>query len=170
MKDIREVPDDGLQAAIDRYRERKLTTGGPFTLAELLLEQKRRSKSDFNGRVVVEAIIKAARASESGTLTYGHLHEQLYPGRSWEGNHSQNLMTRALDKAVHYCAEGKLPILTVLVVRANDKGLSEQAIQNIYNECREIGLEVGLEPAKFVAEQIAMSKDWVLRNNPLVEI
>lgn len=167
MKDIREVSDEGLQAAITRYRERKLTVGGPFSLAELLLEQKRRAKADFDGRTVVDAIIASARASVTHILTYGQLHEQLYPGRKWEGNYSQSLMSNALDKAVHYCVENQLPILTVLVVRKDDKGLSDQAIHNIYNECRDIGLNVGLEPEKFVREQIRMAKEWVSNSNQL---
>ncbi len=161
MKDIREVPDDGLDAAIKRYRERGLTVGGPFSLAELLLEQKRRSKSEFDGRTVVEAIINAARGSESCYTTYRELQEQLYPGESWKGNYSRSLMMQALDKAIHYCVGTKLPILSVLVVRSDDRKLSEQAIQNIYNECKEMGLDVGLEPEKFVSEQIALSKEWV---------
>jgi hypothetical protein len=161
MKDIREVPDDGLEAAIKRYRERGLTVGGPFSLAELLLEQKRRSKSEFYGRTVVEAIMYAARGSESCYTTYRDLHEQLYPGEPWKGNYSRSLMMQALDKAIHYCVGTKLPILSVLVVRSDDRKLSEQAIQNIYNECKEMGLDVGLEPEKFVSEQIALSKEWV---------
>ena len=44
------------------------------------------------------------------------------------------------------------------LVRAGNRRLSEQAIANIYGECRELGVDVGLDPKRFVDAQIELSR------------
>ena len=41
----------------------------------------------------------------------------------------------------------------MLVVRADNRKLTGKAVMNIYNECRELGLDVGLDPDAFVRSQ-----------------
>lgn len=160
MAKIEDTSDEGIQTLIDRYRERQITSGGTFTLHELLLEQKRRGKSDFDGKFVFNAIKELLKESGVDLITYGQLHKKLYPGKEWAGNYTQSQMSRALDKAIYYCISQGLPIITVLVVRADER-LSEKAVQNIYSECKDLGMDVGLSAEQFVENQIAKSRLFI---------
>ena len=160
MARIEEVADDGLQALIDRYRERGITSGGPFALHELILEQKRRQKSDYSGKEVVAAIVRLARESPDNLITYKALFEALLPGQKWTGNYHQALIGRALDKAMHHCVTNRIPIVTALVVKADEK-LSPQAIKRRYEECKELGVDVGLSADSFVGDEVAKARAYV---------
>ena len=59
-----------------------------------------------------------------------------------------------LDSAIHYCIKNKLPIVTVLVVPKSNRRLTEKAINNIYNRCRDWGVQTGLIATDFVERQI----------------
>jgi len=48
--------------------------------------------------------------------------------------------------------------LTVLVVRSSNRKLSSKAVENIFRECRELGVDVGLDPKAFVDKQIELSR------------
>ena len=69
------------------------------------------------------------------------------------GNASIKKIAKDLIAAVHYCVVNNLPIVTVLVVQTQTRDLSDQAIQNIYNEAAELGVNTGPEPAKFITDQ-----------------
>jgi hypothetical protein len=67
---------------------------------------------------------------------------------------------------IYYCVTNRLPIITVRVVRANNRKLSDEAIANIYTECRELGVDVGLDPKVFVDNQIKLSRSVVVDGLP----
>ena len=72
----------------------------------------------------------------------------------------------SLYRVIHYCVTNDLPILTVLVVRSNNRKLSGDAVKNIYNECRDLGVDVGLDPDAFVQTQIELSHNVVIDQLP----
>ena len=67
---------------------------------------------------------------------------------------------------IYYCVTNRLPIITVLVVRANNRKLSDEAIANIYAECKELSVDVGLDPKVFVDNQVKLSRSVVVEGRP----
>ena len=152
-----------IDTLVQRYRQRGITEGGKFTLSELLLEQKRRTPSKFGGVEVVTGIIELARKSPTGLITYGDLYRYLSGGLPWKGNATQSEMSRALDLGIHHCVQNSLPILTVIVVRQSGK-LAPDAVQGIYDECKELNVDVGISPELFVKKQRALCQDFIDTN------
>jgi hypothetical protein len=153
-----------IETLVQRYRQRGITEGGKFTLSELLLEQKRRTPSKFDGVEVVKGIIELAKKSPTRLITYGELYRFLSGGLPWKGNATQSEMSRALDRGIHHCVQSSLPILTVVVVRQNGK-LAPDAIQGIYDECKELNVDVGIDPELFVNKQLELCRKFVDAND-----
>jgi hypothetical protein len=72
-----------------------------------------------------------------------------------QGESGRTLAAFARTVQVSICA---LPILTSVVVRGTTRKLSDQAIAHIYNECKELGIDVGLDPKGFVDEQAKLTR------------
>ena len=68
---------------------------------------------------------------------------------------------------IHYCVTNQLPILTVLVVRGSNRRLTSEAVNNIFNECKELGIDVGTNPKTFVDEQIRLSRAVAIDRLPV---
>jgi len=138
---------------IDRYRGAGLVEGGKYPLRDLLLEQLRRKPALFPPRELARKIISSSRQSKDGLVTYGELWKAFLPHRPWEANNSRRIMANALSRVIAYCVDHRLPIITVLVVRQSPRLLSGDAIQNIYDESRQLGVDVGHDSAAFVEGQ-----------------
>ena len=159
-KSVHDLSLEELQTMIQNYQRNKVAVGGIFTLAQLRLEEKRRAPSRFSGSEVVGGIIQLVRNSSDGLTTYGELYDLLSSGLRWKGNATQSEMSRALDRGIYYCAENSLPILTVLVVRQTRK-LGPEAVQNIYDECKGIGIQVGVSPEIFIEAELKRCREFV---------
>jgi len=109
---------------------------------------------------------KLASASDDGLLTYGDIWNAFRPNSPWEGNKTQRILSNVLDRVIYYCVTNGLPILTVLVVRANNRKLSNEAIKNICSECRELGIDVGPDPMAFVNREIELSRNFCIARLP----
>lgn len=147
------LSDKQLEAFIANYRRQEKVTGGKFSLHELLLEQRRRIKSPFPPREVAKAIVELAQASGDGLVSYKQVWEVFRPGAVWIGNAPRAEMAKALAQVIAYCVDNDLPLLSTLVVRAGQRSQSKDAIANICNEARSLGLGVGPDPAAFVLGQ-----------------
>lgn len=169
MRSISEYTREELDRFEVRYRERGLVEGGVFSLREILLEKLRRNPNPFGTREVAAKIVELARESEDGLCTYGQIWSAFRPNTPWAGNNSQSVVAFALGRVVHYCVINKLPILTTLVVQTGTRRLSDKAIGNIYNDCRELGLDVGLNPEGFVREQARLARRLALHDLPKAE-
>lgn len=142
-----------LQTIIANYRARNAVEGGKWPLSALLLEQRRRKPVLFPPHQLANAIIRKSREASDSLVTYGELWKEFAPDQPWRGNNPRRIMADALYRVVGYCVDHDLPILTVLVVRANDRRLSPEAIANICHECRELGLQIGSDPERFIEHQ-----------------
>ena len=92
--------------------------------------------------------------------------ERLSPNTPWEGHKNLRIVADSLFRVIRYCVMHQLPILTVLVVRGSNRRLSAQAIENIYQECRELGVDVGPDPKAFVDSQIKLSREVIVAQLP----
>lgn len=157
------LSDRQLAAMIANYRTRGVSEGGRWSLSELLLEERRRTPTAFPPREVASAIIRLSKGSPDGLASYHDIWREFLPDREWKGNAPRKIMADALYRAIGYCVDYDLPILTVLVVRKQQRRLSPEAVLNIYNECRELGIDVGPDPEKFVeaerAKALSMTAD-----------
>ena len=99
-------------------------------------------------------------------MTYGEIWNVFRPNIPWEGHKTLRIVADSLERVIQYCVTHGLPILTVLVVRTNERNLSPQAIQRIYEECRELGMNVGPDPNAFVASQVALSRAIIVDQLP----
>ena len=149
---IRDLSDKELENFLGNYRRAGEMEGGKYTLLELQKEQARRN-SVFSGKDVATRILTLAQPSDDCLTTYLDLWNGLYPDRDWIGNDSQRRIMADLDPAIIYCIEHELPIVTVLVVPRATRRLTENAIKNIYNRCRELGVQTGPIATEFVDRQ-----------------
>jgi hypothetical protein len=155
---IEDLSDRAIQSVVQRYRAQGKTEGGPYSLSELLLEQRRRKPSKLPIDEVSRFIISRSKKSPDGLVTYKEIWEHFRPGQVWMGHGSQSVVKDALFRVVGYCAEHRLPVLTVLVVQTQSRKLSDSAVENIYRECKELGVDVGLVPRDFVKRETERSR------------
>src|ERR1700687_4789613 len=163
---IDDLTNDQLKTLAENYRRKNRTEGGKYSRKEVLLEQRRRSPSPFGTREVAAKIVELARESNDGFLTYGELWRSFRPDLPWSGHGTQQIVAQSLFRVIGYCVRHQLPIITVLVVRGTSRRLSAEAIQNIYNECKELGVETGPHPEAFVNDQIKKAKALALYDLP----
>jgi hypothetical protein len=163
---VTDLSDEELERVKNRYLAANKQEGGPFTLREILLEQLRRKPSAFGVVETAKKIIEFAGQSKDGLVTYGDLWKAFRPGVQWKANYSRRVVADALYRVIYYCVRTKLPILTVLVVKGNTRTLSEQAIQHIYDECKVLGVDVGLNPREFVERESVRAHGLVGSNLP----
>lgn len=143
-KDIQGIETKDLEDLARRYEERKLTEGGIFSLREVKIELARRlAQHTIPTRALFDFIVCGVAASPDHRLTYLEVWENFHPGQEWKGNHSIKIVGKALGAVIGYCHESHLPIVTVCVVQKGSGSLSEQAEENIFNEARAFGVNVG---------------------------
>ena len=111
-------------------------------------------------------ILELARESDDQVTTYGELWKSFRPDSPWLGNATQRIVCQSLAQVIAYCVRHKLPIVTTLVVNGGKRKLAAAAIQNIYQECKKLGVVTGSYPETFVEEQIAKSKALALHDLP----
>ena len=162
---ISDLTDDQLDRFEANYRQRNKTEGGIYSLSEILLEKKRRRPCEFGVREVAAKIIELAAASEDGLVAYSDIWSA-FRTDPWTGHKSLTIISDALDRVIHYCVINRLPILTVLVVQKHARTLSGQAIENIYEACKDLGVDAGLDPTTFVKREIERSRSVLLHNLP----
>jgi hypothetical protein len=163
---ISDLSDEELDRFEANYRRENRMEGGKYSLSEILLEKKRRNPSPFGVREVAGKIIELGGASDDGLVTYGDIWNAFRPNSPWEGHKTLRIVANTLGRVIYYCVTNRLPILTVLVVRSNNRRLSSQAIENICRECRELGVDVGPDPMAFVENQIELSRNFVIDQLP----
>ena len=150
---VSDLSEREIDSFIRNYVDRGMNVGGKFALAELKLEKMRRVKSPFSPKETAKVIVEHAKKSPDGLVTYKQIWEVFRPGAIWIGNAPRTEMAKVLAAVIVYCVDNKLPILSTLVVRANPRNHSEEAIVNIYNEAKSLGLEVGSDAHLFVKNQ-----------------
>ncbi|AOL22595.1 hypothetical protein Ga0102493_111569 [Erythrobacter litoralis] len=153
MPDISSLSDKQLTNLEKNYLANGVEVGGPYSLAEVRLESLRRTPSALDPVAVAKAIVELARASEDNLTTYGELWNRISPGQPWKGNATQKAVANALTRVVAYCVTHKMPIITVLVVRTDQRDLSELAVENICREAQELGVDTGPDPKAFIEAQ-----------------
>ncbi|QQS14071.1 MAG: hypothetical protein IPK81_07780 [Rhodospirillales bacterium] len=163
---ISDLTDDQLENLHNNYRRMDRTGGGKYSLAEVLLERRRRLPSPFDTREVAQRIIELSKKSEDNLLTYGQLWASFRPNTPWQGRHSQQVMSNTLERVISYCIRNELPILTVLVVQSAARQLSPEAVARICRECTELGVDTGVDALSFINDQIDRSKRLVVENLP----
>ena len=155
---ISDLSDKELDCYKSNYRRAKQTAGGKYSLSEILLEKKRRKPSPFGVRDVAAKIVELAAASPDGLVTYGEIWSAFRPHVAWKGNNSLRMVSNSLARVIQYCIAHGLPIVNVLVVRTNTRRLSDKAIENIYRDCKELGMDVGSDPKAFVDKEMNRSR------------
>lgn len=163
---IAAIAKDRLLDMERRYVERGLTKGGTYSLFEIRIELRRRLPSEFDTREVAAKIIELARVNSNGVTTYKTLWDAMLPGRPWKGNNSQKIMANTLGKVIAYCHQNELPILTVLVINGSVGGLTDKAIANIAQECRDLGMDTGPNDHAFVDRQALEARAMIPANLP----
>src|SRR4051812_27978326 len=125
---VQEFSNSQLETFIGNYRKHKKSEGGKYTLAELLLEQRRRTPSQLGTREVAGKIVDLSKHSADNLLTYGELWQSVRPGHPWKGNATQKIVSNSLYRVIGYCVANELPILTVVVVQGGNRQLSQKAV------------------------------------------
>jgi hypothetical protein len=150
---LAELTDKKIEIFISNYEKSGKDEGGKFTLVELRVEKSRRIKSPFPPAEVAKVIVLIARESDDGLVTYKEVWERFRPDSKWIGNGPRTETGRALGAVIAYCIDHGLPLLSALVVKADKRSHSDEAIVNIHNEARKLGVDVGNDPRAFVKTQ-----------------
>lgn len=151
--DIEDLTDKDLENFIQNYRAKGVVEGGIFSLAELMLEKLRRGGGSISGREITIRILELAQKTPDGLITYGELWKSLYPEKDWVGHANVKAIGADLGSSVHYCVLHGLPVVSVLVTRQGTRKLSDKAMCNIYDECKELGVDTGPSHTDFVQRQ-----------------
>jgi hypothetical protein len=167
---IDSLDERGLKAMIANYEQKSVAEGGKYTLAECLLERMRRQESPIPHVDLARSIIRRSRESADGRVTYLELWNEFRPGGSWKGNASIREVGLSLSRVIEYCIRHRLPLITVLVVQTGSRQLHPRAVQNIYDDARRFGVDVGHDPALFVATETSRSLDLVADDLPLDDL
>jgi hypothetical protein len=163
---IEQLTDKELDTFESNYRKAKKTEGGKYSLSEILLEKLRRKPTVFGTQQVAAKIVELAQNSADGLCTYGQIWSEFRPDTPWEGHKTLSVVASSLGRVVHYCVTNNLPILTTLVVQTATRRLSQAAVQNIYNECRDLGVSVGPDPEAFVSRQAELARNLASHDLP----
>lgn len=158
-KPLSEWRDEDIESLINNYRARDKTEGGHYTLAELLLEQRRRLCPSVSVSKVVDLICEQSRKSHDGLTTYGELFAELFPGEKWIGNEPRSRMSKILDSVIGYCVDKGIPLISVLVVRKSPRRLDDLAKEEIVRVAKSLGVKV-VDEGAFFEEQVAASKTF----------
>jgi len=158
IKPIEDCTDKELEALRNNYHNKGKTEGGPYTLPEVNRELLNRRASDMDGKTISEAIVKLATQNENGFTSYGELFKEIHK-KDFLGNNSQRIISADLDRAIHYCISENWPIVTTLVINQSENDLTPKAIENIYDSCRELGLEnMPLSKEEFIRSEQERSR------------
>lgn len=163
---IEKLTDRQIASIIERYRKLEKAEGGPYSLVQLITEQRSRIRSPFPVVEVARTILEMSRKSRDGLVTYKQIWSRFRPSEEWKGHASQRPVRDSLYRVIDFCAVHELPIITVLVVRTATRKLSDDAIHNIFNECRELGLNVGNDPCEFVRRETERSLQMGIEELP----
>ena len=163
---IESLTDRQVSLMISRYEERELIEGGRYSLAELKMEQLRRVQSPLPYVEVARTIVELATKSDDGLITYRDIWDAFRPGEPWRWPVSNNTVNPSLQRVVEYCVRNSLPILTVLVVQEGKRKLSPEAVQNIFNEARALGVDVGHDAVAFIDRERGRARNVVAANLP----
>ena len=124
--------DKAIANLIVNYNRKGRVEGGPISLKDCLIEQARRSLEGFTEEQITQTIVQLARKND-GLTTYGQLWKQLFPSKQWKGNNSQRIIGKILGSALDLCRLNGWPLITCLVVNAQNNQLTYQAKINIFN-------------------------------------
>lgn len=163
---IANLDDRGLKAMIANYEKRGVTEGGKYSLAECLLERMRRKESPIPHVELARAILRRAKESGDGRVTYLDLWKEFRPGVEWKGNASIRDVGQSLSRVIEYCVRNGLPLITVLVVQTGSRRLAPSAIQAIYDDARKLGVNVGAVPGEFVEKETVRSLELIGEDLP----
>lgn len=163
---ISEFSDRELDNLITNYRKSGKEEGGVYALAEVRLEKARRIKSPFPPRDVAKVIVESAQQSDDGNVTYKEIWLAFRPDDDWMGNMSQTEVGNALGRVIAWCVDNQLPILSTLVVRSDSRKHTAQAEQNIYDEAKNLGVDVGIHPRMFVQGQAEKARKLMVGSLP----
>jgi len=165
-RSIEELSEVELSRFIRNYQASDKSEGGIFQLSELLVERLRRTPTIKSPRDVFKFVVEAASAATDGQTTYQEVWGFLQPGEPWKGNHSIKVVGGTLGAVIAYCVQNELPIVSTLVVQSGNRKLSDRAVQNIYNDCKLYGVNVGPIAEKFVARETQRARELNLRDLP----
>ncbi len=163
---LEDLTDRQVNSFIANYERSGKAEGGKFSLSELLLEKQRRIVSPFPPAETAKTIVEMAQASKDGLVTYKEVWQKFRPNAVWTGNAPRAEMAKALGRVIAYCIDNKLPILTALVVKGSTRSHSPEAVQNICNEARSYGIDVGTDPYGFVKSQQDRSRSLIVETLP----
>jgi hypothetical protein len=149
--------DEEIKTLIKRYKERGLTSGGLYTLAELQLELARRVKAPHDPKDFAACILILAAQSPNRRVTFGALFEY-YNGRPPRGHGDIKTITASLERLGAYCHDRGLPIISTLVVNQATGEMTNNAVHNVWNYLRQIDPTTPNDPAAFVAEQVTRAE------------
>ena len=155
---VEELTDEQLENIIKNYERNNVSVGGPYSLRQVKLEQLRRIKPTFPPREVAKFIIERSNQSVDGFVTYLEIWKHFKPQEPWHGHKSLHEIMNVLGAVVHFCVNNNLPVITSLVVRTNTRNQTENAVENMYEEAKKFGMNVGLIPDEFVSQQQSESR------------
>jgi hypothetical protein len=157
MRPISAYSDAELNSLEHNYRKSARTSGGTYTLRDVMNEKARRITGGLDGTRLVSLILDLSNKHDDGYTTYADLWAALFPAKPWCGNATVRAIMEVMDIAIKHCVDNGLPIVTTLIVRSDTRKHSTNAVSNIYKAARTYGAVVGTSEEDFVATQILQS-------------
>ena len=161
------IKDSALGSLIDRMRSAEDTSKAPYTLAELLQENRRRKPAGiFSAAEVGKLIIQLVAENGGQPVSYGEVWSALRPDEPWHMHKSRKEIGDVLDRLSFYCIRHGMPLIGTLVINKSEKDLTDPAKKNVYAAAKERGMDVGLDREGFVSQQQQMARNLAVRQWP----
>lgn len=161
VKAIDDLNDSEVAAFIKNYERLGKAEGGVWPLSELHREQSRRVSSKFPPREMIDGILRLCRESDDRRVSYVAIWNAFEPETPWQAYHSQKQVTNGLYKVGAYCLDHDMPMLSVLVVPATTRVLTEEAVNNIWSFAKDRGADVGDNAAAYVEKEAVRALDLI---------
>lgn len=142
-----------LEGWVTNYKKKNTKTGGIYPLSEILIELRNRIPTEHSAEEIFKKILVCSANSPDNMVTYLELWNA-FNTEQWQGNNSQRIVMNMMGKVIGYCVSKNLPIITTLIVRTDTRQHKKEAVQNIFEECLELGMNLsGVTPAEFCATE-----------------
>ena len=141
--DIKNWEIERLQNLEANYVQKNATESKNLpSLAQIRVELLKRKCGEglsISGEDIIENLKNLLENSPNGLTTYLKLWQKTKPGAPWNANNSINTVGKWLGLAMYTSITKNAPLYNIAVIRRNEEALTQDAKENIFNECVRLG-------------------------------
>lgn len=163
---IENYPADKMVNLEANYRRLEKTEGGTYSLFEIETEKVRRRQSAHDGRDITSRLLRLAKESADGLVSFKELWDETYVGVTWSGQGCYSEIRKSIDAAAEYCLKNELPYVTALLVNDSTREHPNDGKTNMHETAIRYGRTVPDDVERFIAQEIVKSQNIEISELP----